>query len=71
MAETLWVKSGHLDNRVALHERDDAHPGGEVFVKGDGQPVEVGDTPEVHARIARGLLVKADAPKNAEPKESK
>lgn len=62
MADTLWVKAKQEDNRVAMWERDAAHPNGEAFVIGDGKAVEVGDTAMVHERIAQQVLVETKAP---------
>lgn len=55
MAATMSVKSTRPDNRVALWERDENHPGGEAMVYGP-DPVEVGDTPLVRLRIGEGAL---------------
>jgi hypothetical protein len=43
--------------RVALWERDPAHPGGEVWVETDGTPATVARTPEVDRLMRAGALV--------------
>lgn len=62
----ILVKSGRLDAKVVLFEKDDAHPGGEAFVAAsegpDGiglvnEPVEVGRTALVDAKIHEGQLI--------------
>lgn len=58
MTDTIRVQSGNPDSkRIALWERDDAHPGGEVMVGGD-RVVEVAVTTEVARRLAKGTLVR-------------
>src|SRR5947209_6049094 len=57
----IRVKSGLSDNRVALYEKNDAHPGGECFVAGP-TVAEVAETPEVLYRLGTGQLVKTDDP---------
>lgn len=63
---TIHVKPTWLDRSVALSERDDAHPGGEAWVVGypdaPDAVYEVGDTPLVRQQIARGALLRVDAP---------
>lgn len=56
--ETMWVKAKD-PKRVALYERDAAHPGGEVYVAGSGA-FEVGMTQEVRNRIRSRELVEID-----------
>lgn len=68
MAATITVKSTRDDNRVALWERDDAHPGGEAMVYGP-DPVEVGDTPLVRLRIGERALEEVREPRKASAKE--
>lgn len=51
----LYVRSARDDNRVALHEVDDAHPFGSVLVAGDAC-VKVGDTALVRAQLREGEL---------------
>lgn len=55
MADTIQVMSARGDNRVALHELDPAHPGGEAFVAGN-LVVEVAPTAFVNQRIREGEL---------------
>jgi hypothetical protein len=65
--QTKWVKSGLKDNRVALWERHNAHPGGEVFVAGkDAQPVEVALTAQVERLLGIRHLVEVSAPSKSE-----
>jgi hypothetical protein len=54
---TITVKSARKDGRVAFFERDKAHPKGEVFIRGDQQTVEVGDTRALRKAIRDGNLV--------------
>lgn len=53
--ELITVKAAQT-GRVALWERNPAHPGGEVFVAGD-LVVQVALTPEVQTRLNNGLLL--------------
>ncbi|HEY7641239.1 MAG TPA: hypothetical protein VH814_16040 [Steroidobacteraceae bacterium] len=60
-AKTITVESaltGTDANRVALYERDPAHPNGEAFV-GPGHQVEVARTAAVEARLRAGILREA------------
>jgi hypothetical protein len=52
----LYVQSARDDNRVALHEVDDAHPFGSVLVAGDNVE-KVADTALVRAQLREGELV--------------
>jgi hypothetical protein len=52
----LYVKSALDDDRVALHEVDDAHPGGSAIVAGD-LVAKVGDTAMVRSRLRDRWLV--------------
>lgn len=52
---TITVESALGESRVALYERDPAHPNGEAFV-GPGQQVEVARTGAVEARLNAGQL---------------
>lgn len=66
--EQITVKSTLPDNRLALHERHDEHPGGEAFVYGD-TPVDVARTPLVQRRLADEWLVRVEGGKvKADPK---
>lgn len=55
---TITVESALDENRVALYERDPAHPNGEAFV-GPGHQVEVARTGAVEARLQAGILREA------------
>lgn len=53
---TVTVTSVRTDNRVAFFEKDQAHPDGEAFVRGNGKPVEAGDTPGLRQAIRQGKI---------------
>lgn len=55
----LYVKSALPGSEVALHEVDDAHPGGSAIVAGN-IVAKVADTPFVRARLRDRWLVEAD-----------
>lgn len=57
MTDFIKVKATNNEGRVALWDRDAAHPTGEVFVTGDGSVVEVANTAAVRAAIKAGELV--------------
>lgn len=57
MIDIIKVKATNTDGRVALWNRDAAHPNGEVFISGDGAVVEVANTAAVRAAIKAGALV--------------
>lgn len=59
--EHIWVMSNRVDDRVALFERDPAHPGGEAFVGGAGV-AQVGRTTRVVTLLRDGLLVEVPEP---------
>lgn len=73
---TIWVRSAlpPAVNRetqkedgshpVALWERDDAHPEGEVFIAGPA-PVECARTGAVMAAMREGKIVECEAPQPA------
>lgn len=68
MTDFIKVKATNSEGKVALWDRDDRHPNGEVFVTGNGEAVKVANTVAVRDAIRRGALVevqpeKADAPK--------
>lgn len=66
MTDTIRVRAADpTSRRIALWERDDAHPGGEVMV-GSDRVVEVAVTTEVARRLAKGTLVRV----TGEPSES-
>jgi hypothetical protein len=58
MAELIKVKATDPD-RVALWERDERHPDGEVFVYG-ADPFTVALTPRVLRLLNSGALVKVE-----------
>jgi hypothetical protein len=58
MADTLFVKSATGDNRVALHEIDIQHPGGQAFVAGD-EVDEVAKTASVMEAIHNRKIIEA------------
>lgn len=53
----ITVKSTRKDGRVAFFEQNEAHPNGQIFVRGDQQPIKVGDTSAVRRAIRNGNLV--------------
>lgn len=57
----VWVASNRTDDQVVLHERDDAHPGGECFVGGPGVDY-CAKTPLVERFLREGLLVETGEP---------
>lgn len=57
----IWVVA-KVDGQVALWERNEQHPNGEVYVSSATVPVQVYGTPAVTARILNGTLVKAPTP---------
>ena len=64
MTDKILVQSG---NGRAFWERDDAHPGGEVFVGSSGT-AEAAKTPAVNHALHNGRLVEVEAPKKAAAK---
>lgn len=70
MTDCILVKSGRTDNKVVLWEKDERHPGGEVWVDGTmANPVEVYPTDVVRGRLADGQLVEVRPEKKAAKKE--
>lgn len=71
---TVWVRSGLAEPRVALSERDEMHPGGEAWVAGsetmtgqvERKAVEVGRTALVEQKLRSGDLVEVAAPSKDE-----
>ena len=57
MADTITVKSGRKDNRVAHFEQDAAHPNGEVFITRASGAVKVAPTAAVKRKLKDGELV--------------
>ena len=64
MAKMIKVKS-LIAPRVAIWERDPAHPGGECFVA-DDEVHEVANTPFVQDRILKKMLVEVGEPPKRE-----
>ncbi len=62
--DTIWVKAAQSD-RVGIWERDDRHPGGEVFVAGDAI-VEVARTSLVEDKLRIHDLVQVEPPIHTE-----
>lgn len=77
MADTIWVKSGRDDNKVALWEINPQHPADdygqhEIYVAGkDSAPVEVATTPRVNQLVRDGELVEVSAPADAKAAPAK
>lgn len=77
MANYIKVKSGLPNGKVALSERDPAHPNGEAFVAGDADKpdynpeVEVGETALVMQYIGSGRLVRVSGGSQAVRKAAK
>ena len=63
MTELVTVKGETYDNKIALWERNPAHPSGEAYVA-DGMIAQVALTPEVQTRLGSGLLVLTDEQPN-------
>lgn len=58
MAELIKVMPAKQDDRVALWEVHPDHPGGEIFIKGDGRSYRVALTPMVQSRLNDGKLIR-------------
>jgi hypothetical protein len=58
--EIITVKSNRKDNRVALWEKDERHPEGEIFVAGE-KVVKAAKTPAVAKKLRDGELVEVKA----------
>lgn len=68
MSDLILVKAGRNDGKVALWERDENHPDGEVWVDGtQPEPVSVYPTEAVRTKIAQGVLVEVKPEKKAAP----
>ena len=68
MSDLITVRGVGLPNRVALFEKNPAHPGGEAFVV-VGETASVARTPAVNTLINQGgLRVVAKAEDKAEDK---
>lgn len=67
----MRVRSNLADkSKIALWERNPAHPTGEVLITGE-QAFEVGDTPAIRAALRLGTLVKAGEAVVSEPPKPK
>lgn len=63
MAKATITVRAHPDlpeGEVALWERDDLHPDGEVYIVADGRECEVGETPAVNAGLATKRLARVE-----------
>lgn len=71
MSELIRVMAAKHMDQVVLWERHPKHPGGEVFIKGDGTSSMVYPTPQIAGLIESGNLLKVqqDAPPPSEPVE--
>lgn len=60
--ETILVKAGRRDGKVALWDTDPQHPNPEheIYVADGTPPVEAARTPEVERALADGRLVQAN-----------
>lgn len=58
---TISVKGSSKDRRVALWERNAAHPNGEAFVVNDGKSYQVAETAAVKRLMGEGALVEGSA----------
>lgn len=58
---TINVKGNSKDNRVALWEKNEAHPNGEIFVVNDGKNYQVAETAAVKRLLGEGSLVEGEA----------
>lgn len=65
--DRIWVISNRKDDRTVLWERDDEHPGGEVFIGGSA-PAEAARTPEINRLLREGLIVQIPEPPNSRKK---
>ncbi len=58
MAELIRVMPAKQDDRVALWEVHPGHPGGEIFITGNGKSYQVALTPMVRSRLNDGKLIR-------------
>lgn len=54
--ELIRVRPKLDDRRVLLHERDEAHPGGEIFISNNGKEYTVAETPAIKLLIGEDKL---------------
>lgn len=59
--DCIWVSSNRVDNRVVLFEQDPRHPGGQIFIGGDGVGL-VFKTPAIAQLLHAGQLVEIPEP---------
>ena len=52
----MYVRATKRNHKSVLWDRDPVHPDGEIFVKGDGEIVEAGESPAVLRALADGRL---------------
>lgn len=82
MGKLINVMAARVDGKVVLWEVSPEHPGGEVYISGDGRSVQVALTPAVNHLLEKGSLVQVviasspatpdDVPQQAvEPAKSK
>jgi hypothetical protein len=68
----ITVMAASVNGKVVLWEVNPQHPGGEVFISGDGRSVQATLTPAVQKKLDAGELVKVvtvqpEPPASAEP----
>ena len=71
MVKTITVEAGDKlrDGEVAIWEKDDAHPDGEVYVTNrPGRAYRVGLTPAVQRALGEGRLEQVEDDANDAPK---
>lgn len=67
----ITVYGAGKDNRVALWDRDEQHPDGEVFVVNDGKAYEVAETAAVKRALSDGRLTTERVNWNSGPQRSR
>lgn len=58
MSNIITVMAASVNGKVVLWEVNPQHPGGEVFISGDGRAVRVTLTPAVQSKLITGELIK-------------
>jgi len=58
MSNIITVMAASVNGKVALWDVHPDHPGGEIFVSGDGRSVQVALTPAVQGKLNTGDLIK-------------
>lgn len=58
----IMIEAGSATKKgqVAIWERDDAHPDGEIYLVGGDAPIEVEETALVRERMAKDLIVRVE-----------